>query len=218
MEKRLVQILTLVFIEFVLVGCQIKSKNVSDLKNTPPKPVLLSPVQMTKTPLNFSSLVKSLIAQAEITNAAEINNIYTVFNTQKNQLPQTGAIAELNPSAMGTIFVVAGQVCGALKNKELALADSQRKAFRGFGFSPAATVSTVDALVSQAAIRSSADALSQMFLGRPATEDEKLLFIRTRDQVLLSETITATNNRKLVSDIAVSLCTGVASSLEAISM
>lgn len=176
-------------------------------------------LRISTAPQPFSSYVSSLISQAGLTSTAAIASVYTVYNAQKNQLPQKGEASEISPAAMAAAFVIAGQVCGALKDQEAALADGvARKVFRGVNFAPAATVITREALIGNDAIRMSGDALTRMFLGRPATVEEQTMFIQAKDQALLGETISSANNRKLVNDIAVTICTGVASSLEALTM
>ncbi|MSP19925.1 MAG: hypothetical protein EXR74_10200 [Bdellovibrionales bacterium] len=172
---------------------------------------------VSPAPLVFSSLVKSLLNSADIIDPAKINLIYAEYNLQKNQLPQLGDAGEINTAAVGAIIVIAGQVCGALKDKELAPA-SVKKAFVGFKFQAVATEVTIASLAPDSVVKDAGSSLIKMFLGRIASESERGSFVLARDRSFLGQTITSTNNRKLVSDLAVILCTGVASSLEAISM
>lgn len=226
--KKTLSILFLVLNLVISAGCKIESKvygpgqqagngNSGNNGNTgnAGQPRLIAAV---RGPLKFRSMVESWIRQSEITNTAAINNIYTIFNAQKNQLPQNGAVTEMTSSALQAVFVVSAQVCGALKDKEAPLPATGRLAFKSLNFSPASTALTREALVSDQVIRETADSLLLTFLGRRASDEEKTEFIRSAAQVFLGVTITAQNNTRLVSDVAVVLCTAVLSSSEAISI
>lgn len=175
-------------------------------------------VQTAAAPMKFRSLVESWISQANITDATSLNTIFATYESQKGQLPQNGNIAELTPASMQGIFIVAAQVCGSLKLKESGIANSSRAVFKDYNFSPAASQTTRNALVTDQAVQNSMEALIQVFLGRAATSDEKTESVRSAAQVFLNETISSANNTKLVSDVAVMLCTAVLSSVEAISI
>ncbi|MBM4317472.1 MAG: hypothetical protein FJ116_08325 [Deltaproteobacteria bacterium] len=212
----------LVLILLTSTGCKIESKFLDGIaqreisgrgNNNPPRVI-----SAVKAPLRFRSLVESWIRQADITNNTDINNIYMQFNALKNQLPQEGTATELTSSGFQALFVVAGQVCGALKNKEAALTAQNRQVFKNFNFTPNATLLTREALASDQAIRDAANNLLLVFVGRSASEAEKTEFVRAAAQVLFGVSITAQNNTKAVSDIAVVLCTAVVSSIEAISI
>jgi len=238
MKLAMIRTLVLVSVMISAVGCKITSKiaptdfvggmgsgnsgsGTSGSTNGSGSVGVIAPegLKLSAAPQPFSSYVASLIRQAGLSNQTAINNIYTIYNAQKNQLPQRGESSEINAAAMAAAFVVAGQVCGALRDQEAALADgAARKVFRGVNFAPAATVTDRNALVDNDAIRMSGDALTRMFLGRAATTAEQTMFIQAKDEALLGETISSANNRKLVNDIAVTICTGVASSLEALTM
>lgn len=189
-------------------GCQRKYAQV------PQK--VISPISVA--PLVFSSYVRSLINQAEITSQEDVDAIYSIYNTEKNQLPQKGENAELNSPALASAFVIAGQVCEALKNKEMSLQPPQRRAFRFLNFSPTAQDLSWQVLASDSAINSLGDSLTQMFLGRSATPSEKTLFMEARNQILAGEPITSRNNSQIVRQLAVSVCTAVASSVEALTI
>lgn len=213
------QIAIAILIGLVLTGCgfnyrPLANKPESDTPDS--KPITIVPA--VKAPLRFRSLVESYIREAGITDSASINDIFAVYNSQKSNLPQTGQAAELNSASLGAVFLIAGQVCGALRDKESRLGNSSRIVFKDFNFAPASINVTPVSLASDSAVKLAGDSLVKMFAGRPATEEEKASFVQAKDQMFLGQTITANNNRKLIGDVAIGLCTAVASSLEAISL
>lgn len=203
----------------ILIGTGCTSSKLGGVIGGQPNPrgAITIIQSVSPAPLVFSSFVKSLVNAAEISNPAAITAIYLEYNNQKNQLPQLGEAGEINAAAMAAITIIAGQVCGALRDKELAAA-SVKKAFVGFKFQALATDLSIASLAPDSVVKDAGSSLITMFLGRPASESEKSSFVLARDRSFLGQTITSTNNRKLVSDLAVILCTGVASSLEAISI
>jgi hypothetical protein len=208
-------------------GCKIESKILGGLdfptngggtnnsnrnSNSTPR------IPAVAAPLRFNSMVASYIRVAGIDNPTAINNIYTIYNAQKNNLPQMGQAAEMNPSSLSAVYMIAANVCGALRDKENPLTDTNRKIFKGFNLQAPATALTREALATDAAVKQATSALISMFFGRAATPQEMDQMVLTFAAVFAAETITATNNRKLIGDAAVVICTAVASSLEALAI
>ena len=129
-----------------------------------------------------------------------------------------GQAAEMNPSSLSAVYMIAANVCGALRDKENPLTDTNRKIFKGFNLQAPATALTREALATDAAVKQATSALISMFFGRAATPQEMDQMVLTFAEVFAAETITATNNRKLIGDAAVVICTAVASSLEALAI
>ena len=215
MKTKFVNLMVINLLILIGTGCTSSKLGIEGQPN--PRGAITIIQSVSPAPLVLSSFVKSLVNAAEIIDTTKINAIYLEYNNQKNQLPQLGEAGEINAAAMAAITISAGQVCGALRDKESAAA-SVKKAFVGFKFQALATDLSIASLAPDSVVKDAGSSLITMFLGRPASESEKSSFVLARDRSFLGQTITSTNNRKLVSDLAVILCTGVASSLEAISI
>lgn len=219
---RLINFTFLTAFMMISTGCLLKfDLSHGHTQNTPPVDSAGPSRQVLSTsvaPMKFRSLVESWIRQANLTNPTAITSIFTTYNLQKNQLPQNGLSSEINSSSLQSIFIVAAQVCGALKDQEKALANGSRLIFNDFNFAATPTQTSRALLVSDAAVSNAFEALSQSFLGRSASDEEKLASKIAAAQIFLNVTITSANNRTLVNDTALILCTSVLSSLEAISI
>ncbi|NBY21130.1 hypothetical protein EBQ74_13050 [bacterium] len=206
MKYNHLEIVGLIVISFVFSGCQRHY-------NTPVEMPAVS-----SAPQVFRSYASSLIRQAEITNAKDINDILSTHESEKNQLSQQGEVSEVTPAAVSASFAIAGQVCGALKNKETSLQKAQRKAFKHLNLTPTSLDLTISSLANDGAMKATGHALTQMFLGRQATSEELKAFLWVRGKVFENEVISISNNSNLVQDLAVAMCLGIAVSLEALSI
>jgi hypothetical protein len=220
MKNKWNPIISLVLV-FSSLACQMKSKILTSAN--PPsagQQVGISTVQtaavMAPAPMSANALVNSWIKLAGISNST---NVIATYNAQASQLPQAGNTSEINSASMASVLILASSVCRTLADQEKLLAVSNRKAFTAINFTPAATVITVEGLLSTAAAGQTAQNLTKMFLGRDASSDEKTSAVAARDSALAApQTITATNNKQLAEDVAVSLCTGILGSVESLSL
>ena len=120
----------------ILIGTGCTSSKLGDVIGGQPNPrgAITIIQSVSPAPLVLNSFVKSLVNAAEIIDTTKINAIYLEYNNQTNQLPQLGDAGEINAAAMAAITIIAGQVCGALRDKELAAASyGSDKAIFGYG-------------------------------------------------------------------------------------